>query len=94
MAGQKISLELLASTLSRRLDRIVVDRTGLNGSFDVNLEFAPVSVGFGADANTSDPSAPPSIFTAIQEQLGLKLEPTTGPLDVLIVDHVEEPSPN
>jgi uncharacterized protein (TIGR03435 family) len=84
--------------LSRQLDRVVVNRTGLNGVFDASIEFAPpqgrLGPQLGADANAADSSGPPSIFTALQEQLGLKLESTKGPVDVLVIDHVEEPSPN
>jgi len=64
--------------------RPVVDRTGLTGRFDFTLTWAP--------EGTTDTDAP-SIFTALQEQLGLKLEPATGPVDVLVVDSVERPSP-
>lgn len=64
----------------------VVDRTGLSGNFDFQLNFAPPD-------SAADSSAP-SIFTALQEQLGLKLEATTGPIDVLVIDHIEEPTPN
>jgi len=98
MAGQKITMENLAATLSRQLDRVIVDKTGLSGLFDANLEFAPLPGQFGsqlgADAGASDPAAPASIFTALQEQLGLKLEAQKGPVDVLVIDHVEKPSPN
>jgi uncharacterized protein (TIGR03435 family) len=96
MAGNKVTMEMLAASLSRTLDRIVVDRTGLTGVFDVTLEFAPQQALAGgppaSDASTPDP--PPSIFTAIQDQLGLKLESAAGPVDVLVIDHVEEPSEN
>jgi uncharacterized protein (TIGR03435 family) len=70
--------------------RNVVDRTGLAGSFDLTLLFQPIQTA----STPSDLTGPPSIFTALQEQLGLKLESTTGPVDVLVIDHVEEPSPN
>ena len=77
-------------TLSSRLSvgRPVIDKTGLSGVFDFHLEFAP--------DNSSGGPAPPgdSIFTALQDQLGLKLSPGKGPVDVLVVDHVERPSAN
>jgi len=68
--------------------RMVVDRTGMTGSWDFELTFAPENR--GPDAPPADPNAP-SFFTAIQEQLGLKLEPTKGPVDVLVIDSVEKP---
>jgi uncharacterized protein (TIGR03435 family) len=98
IAGQKITMDMLAGLLSRQLDRVVVNRTGLSGVFDASIEFAPPpgqsGTQLGADTNASDSSGPPSIFTALQEQLGLKLESTKGPVDVLVIDHVEQPSPN
>jgi uncharacterized protein (TIGR03435 family) len=77
--------------LNRNLDRPIEDRTGMKEKFDLKLEFAPQWPGFDAG---SGPSVPPSLFTALEEQLGLKLEPRTGPVDVLVIDHIEEPSPN
>jgi uncharacterized protein (TIGR03435 family) len=75
------------------IERPVVDRTGLSGSFDVTLEY---SLGLKTDGGgtTQDLSAPPPLITALQDQLGLKLEPQTGPVDVLVIDHVERPSEN
>ena len=72
------------------VDRPVVDRTGLTGTYDFDLRFA--AAGLGA----ASPDAPnlPSIFTVIQEQLGLKLEPARSPVDVLVVDSVERPTPD
>ena len=91
------TMEGLAAQLNGLVDRPVLDRTRLNGAFDVTLEYTP-DVGQMSppqtDASAPDPSAPPSIFTAIQQQLGLKLVPQTGPVDVLVIDHIEEPSPN
>ena len=74
-----------------KIDRAVVDQTGLIGTFDVTLEYTPRSQ-IHAGTTTSDPAAPPSLITALQEQLGLKLKPQRGPVEVLVIDHVEEPS--
>ena len=82
--------------------RRVIDRTGLTGGFDLALYFdnRPIpGVGFGGGLRTP-PGADPtpadavSIFTALEEQLGLKLEPQTAPAEVLVIDHVERPTPN
>jgi uncharacterized protein (TIGR03435 family) len=73
---------------------MVVDRTGLTGAWDFELTFAFEQRGPappGADAPAPDPNAP-SFFTAVQEQLGLKLESTQGPVDVLVIDSVEKPT--
>ena len=99
MAAQKVTMESFAKTLSNFVDRIVVDRSGLSGAFDVDFDFtplqSPLGVQHGPGVSAPDPSTPPpSIFTALQEQLGLKLESQTEPADVLIIDHVEQPSPN
>jgi len=77
-----MTMDQIARGLWPQLGRVVIDRTGLQGSYDVDLEFAP---------DLSTPSDLPSIFTAVQEQLGLKLESTRGPADVLVIDHVERP---
>jgi uncharacterized protein (TIGR03435 family) len=81
------------------LDRPVVDQTGLTGKFDFRLKWTPDESQFGGlGVKVPTPSdkadAPPSLFTAIQEQLGLKLDPVKAPVDVLVVDHVEKPSDN
>jgi uncharacterized protein (TIGR03435 family) len=69
-------------------DRPIVDQTGLIGRYDIRLRYTP------DESRTTDPNAPPGIFTAIQEQLGLKLEPVKAPIDVYVIDHVEPPSAN
>jgi bla regulator protein blaR1 len=74
-------------------DRPIVDQTGLTGMFDLTLTFAR-SQQPGSDTISAGTAAPASLFTALQEQLGLKLESTKAPVDVLVIDHVEEPSPN
>ncbi len=81
------------------LDRPVVDKTGIPGVFDFTLRWTPnesqfAGTGIRVPQPTDDPNAPPELFTAIQEQLGLKLEPMKAPVDVLVVDHVERPSEN
>jgi uncharacterized protein (TIGR03435 family) len=70
------------------LDRVVIDKTGLTGDFDWTLEWSAEPV--------PDNAAPlgPSIFTAVQEQLGLKLEPARGPVEMLIIDSVARPTPD
>lgn len=73
---------------SHTVDRPVIDQTGLAGRFNFHLEYAPE----GAPAE--DPATGPSIFTALQEQLGLKLEPAKGPKEFLVIDHVERPTGN
>ena len=74
--------------LSSILGRAVVDKTGLTGRFDIRLEYTPAEL----ESATDNPA--PSIFTAVQEQLGLKLESTRGPVELLIIDRVERPSEN
>lgn len=94
--GNGVSMDELGAQLIQFLDRDVVDRTGLGGVFDFNVEFAPLA-GPGALPDTAtapDPSSPPTIFVALQQQLGLKLDPQKGPVDVFVIDHIEEPSPN
>lgn len=87
--------ETLTQILSRDLGRIVVDQTGLDGKYDLKLNWSPDNEtdAYGnAPSNASPPG--PSIFTALQEQLGLKLESTKGPVKTLVIDHIEHPSEN
>ncbi len=74
--------------LETQLDRPVVDGTGLTGKYDFRLKWA------SEQAQEADPNTPPTLFTAIQEQLGLKLQPTRGMAEVLVVSHVDRPSAN
>ncbi len=81
------------------LDKPVLDQTGLTGRFDFSLKWTPDDSQFGGRAaNTPPPAdnadAPPNLYTAIQEQIGLKLDATKAPADVIVIDHVEKPSDN
>ena len=92
-----IALPQLASALSVWAERIVTDRTELSGNFDVDLQWTPDPttsrpVGIPADALPPVPANGPSLFTAVQEQLGLKLESTKGPVEVLVIDRAEHPA--
>jgi uncharacterized protein (TIGR03435 family) len=99
--GRGASPAFLASVLSGMLHRTVVDKTGIGGQFPIHITFtpeapaAPFPDAAGPHPNgaaTADPG--PDIFTAIQEQLGLKLGPAKGPVQILVIDHVEKPSEN
>ncbi len=98
--GGSQPLAQLAMALSPRTGRIVVDKTGLSGMYDFDLQWTP-EPGQGGPTGPPPPGAPPlppidpngpSLFTALQEQLGLKLEPQRGPVDVLVIDRVEQPT--
>ncbi len=80
----------LTQELSAELGRVVVNRTGITGKYDLTLKWTPESA---TDRGVSG-DAPPSIFTGIQEQLGLKLESSKGPVQVLVIDHLEMPTQN
>jgi uncharacterized protein (TIGR03435 family) len=88
----------LITTLSQLVGRVVQDRTGLTGEFDFELTFTPDQMPQGLPPGANAPALPPidptgpSIFTALQEQLGLKLDSTKGSVDVLVIDHVEQPT--
>jgi uncharacterized protein (TIGR03435 family) len=87
-------MERFAERLGGQLGRTVVDRTGLPGNFAFELEWTPEpGQPLGPNAAPGDLSSP-SIFTALQEQLGLKLEPQKGSVEILVIDHVEKPSEN
>ncbi len=81
------------------LDRPVVDKTGIAGEFDFSLNWTPDESQFSRmeiqpRSPADNPNAPPPLFEAIQEQLGLKLEPLKAPAEVLVIDHVERPTEN
>ena len=96
LAGQGMPLSALILILSRQLDRPILDKTGLTSNYDYKLQWSPEeSHAPSNDQETVSPDSPaPSVFVAIQEQLGLKLEPRKAPVEVLVIDHVERPSEN
>jgi len=89
MSAQGITLELLAGVLASQPDvqRVVRDRTNLTGRFDMDLEFSPMAATAGAESG-------PGLFTALKEQLGLRLDSQSGPVDVHVIDAVEMPTEN
>jgi bla regulator protein blaR1 len=94
----------LVRQLALVLDRPVLDKTGFAGEFDLNLNFTPDGAlmglpGFGGpgEPNVSRPPTDPNlpnIFAALEEQLGLKLASSKGPVEVLVIDHAERPTEN
>ena len=88
--------DVLTQELSRELGRVVIDKTGIQGRYDCALKWKPDTgrISDGTDGSATSTDERPSIFTAIQEQLGLKLESTKGPVQVLVIDRVEMPSEN
>lgn len=87
------SMESLAASLAARLERPVTDQTGLKGKFDFELSWIPDLTASGASTPAPDVSGP-SIFTALQEQLGLRLVSTKGPVEVIVIDSVRKPTMN
>jgi uncharacterized protein (TIGR03435 family) len=105
LKASSVTMQFFTEWLSGKPDtggRVVIDATGLKGSYDFGLLWEPVESGnSSAVAGVSQPAGSstteggkPLLFTAIQEQLGLKLEPRKAPVEVLVIDHVEQPSPN
>jgi uncharacterized protein (TIGR03435 family) len=86
--GNNRTMTQLANVLSRAADRPVADRTGLSGEFDVELRWTSALEPTSATDNAE------SLFTALGQQLGLKLESTRGPVEVLVIDSVERPTPD
>lgn len=99
IAAGGMTMQQLTTNLSMLTRRVVVDRTGLTGAFDFDLTFTPDQLPQGPPPPGAPPLPPidpngPSIFTAVQEQLGLKLDATRGPVEVTVVDRVERPTPD
>jgi len=85
--GQGLTVTIIAEELSQITGRIAVDKTGLTGRYDLKLQWSP-------DDAAATEAEFPTLFTAIQEQLGLKLEPAKEPVPVLVIDHIDLPTPN
>jgi len=96
IGGRDVPVGMLVNLFTfANLDRPVVDETGLTGEYDVSLEFTPQPNGPLPPGSTSQPDPDgPTILEALGDQLGLKLESQVGAVDVFVIDHVEEPSPN
>lgn len=88
LAGRAVAFPVLAANLSNAADRPVVDRTGLTGTFDWQLRWTPDPL------PPTQPLDTVTLFTALQEQLGLRLDSTHGPVEVLVIDSVERPTPD
>jgi uncharacterized protein (TIGR03435 family) len=85
----------LTQNLARELGRVVIDKTGIEGKYDLDLTWSPENNSAAmANASNEASSAGPSILTALQEQLGLKLESTRAKVEALVIDHIEQPSEN
>jgi uncharacterized protein (TIGR03435 family) len=97
LTGMSAPIEFLATTLSGQLGRPVIDKTGLTGKYDFKLTWAPdMPSGPSKNPEAPPPAAleGPSIFTAVQEQLGLRLESQKGPVEMIVIDRIEHPSEN
>jgi uncharacterized protein (TIGR03435 family) len=93
--GQEVPMELFAKSLSGLAGRPVIDNTGITGVYDFKLEWQPDHSPPGGEPGeiATDPSAP-SLFSAVQEQLGLKLESQKVAIPIIVIDHIEDPSEN
>ena len=98
--GRGTSVDSLAQALSRVTGRLVVNRTGLTGRFDLDLQWTDLSLLLSGGGNLDASASPPisadstSLYTALQDQLGLRLQSTRGPVEVLVIDGAELPTAN
>jgi uncharacterized protein (TIGR03435 family) len=97
LAGSGMTMTQLSTMLANTLGRTVIDKTGLTGNYDVKLSWSPEPGQGGLVGGTPPPpvdpdSMAPSIFTAIQEQLGLKIDSGKGAVEVYVIDRVEKPT--
>ncbi|HJT87554.1 MAG TPA: TIGR03435 family protein, partial [Bryobacteraceae bacterium] len=100
VSGNHMQIGAFADLLSRLTRRVVLDKTGLTGTYDFDLTYTPDPGQFLLPPPPGAPPLPnidpngPSLFTALQEQLGLKLQPQKGPVEMMVIDHIEHPSEN
>ncbi len=97
VTGREVGVDQLGLNLSSLLSRTVIDKTGLKGRYNFDLSWTPDGTTLRGpgdpDAPPADPSGP-TIFTAVQEQLGLELKSAKGPVEALVIDHLEKPDDN
>ena len=101
VAAAAIPMRVFVQQISSQLERPVVDKTGLTGLYDIDFHWTPErnpqaqhgELPPGINLPPVDPNGP-TIFTALQDQLGLKLESATGPVEVIVIERVEKPSEN
>ena len=93
MTATGIPMTSLAETLARQVDKTVIDKTGLTAKYDLELKFTPEGARMNGQPLEPTDEAP-NIFTAVQEQLGLKLVPAKGPVPTLVVDQIKQPTEN
>jgi uncharacterized protein (TIGR03435 family) len=89
ISARAITFDEFVYRLSRFAGRPIVDRTALSGEFDIDLVYQPELAAVGPGAATG-----PSLFSAVEDQLGLKLESTRAPVDVLVIDRIQPPTDN
>jgi uncharacterized protein (TIGR03435 family) len=95
ITGQAIAMHTFVFNLSNEIGHQVVDDTGLTNNYDLTLTWAPDEMrASSASDSAAGADTGPSIFAAVQEQLGLKLMPSKGPVDVVVIDHIERPTEN
>jgi uncharacterized protein (TIGR03435 family) len=103
LSGQKVAIKQLLDPLARFTGRTVLDETNLAGKYDIKLDYTPSPGQLQLPPGGAPPGLPPlppvdpngpSLFTALQEQLGLKLESQKGPVEMIVIDHIERPSEN
>jgi uncharacterized protein (TIGR03435 family) len=95
LKAQAVPISTLAMMLSKEVHRQVVDKSGLTGKYDITLRWTPDEMANDAAASGAPVGeSAPSLFTALQEQLGLRLDSVKGPVDTIVVDHLEQPTEN